>query len=163
MVTCQESLWLVKAHSNLPPLLVNDTVTTEPCQKALPSQLTSSCSARLKNVLTKLLFQGSFKSPPLPLLTSSLRRSFMLLLLSNSVCSFLEELWPAGVTNHLLKPSAEEVAQPLSDVYNKSLLEGMFPVCWKTATISPVPKEGKHLSLPFILSPYCSPLGRYCP
>ena len=87
----------------------------------------------------------------------------MLLLLSNSVRSFLEELWPEGVTNHLLKLSAEDVAQPLSDVYNKSMLEGMFPVCWKTATISPVPKEGKHLSLAFILSPYCSPLGRYCP
>ena len=73
----------------------------------------------------------------------------MLLLLSNSVRSFLEELWPDGVTNHLLKLSAEDVAQPLSDVYNKSLLEGMFPVCWKTATISPVPKECKQLTIPF--------------
>ena len=144
----------------LPPLVVNDALITEPQQKAavFAAHFQSQCSATQSAdvaVVSRLL--------PLPSCTAH----FELKTVSQTaVADKLRRLpsWkscgPDGVTNHLLKLSAEEVAAPLSSIFNKSLVEGIFPACWKDAAISPVPKEGKDLSQPVSYRPIallCSP------
>jgi hypothetical protein len=43
----------------------------------------------------------------------------------------------------LLKRIAEEVCQPLSLIYTSSMLEGVVPLDWKMANITPIFKKGK--------------------
>ncbi len=75
-------------------------------------------------------------------------------ILSSAVASKLLKLsaWkscgPDGVTNTLLKMTAAESCGPLTVLFNRSLMEGVFPHSWKEAIVSPVPKEGKDLSQP---------------
>lgn len=53
-----------------------------------------------------------------------------------------------GVTNMLLKLTADQVSSQLANLFNRSLAEGLFPSGWKEAVVTPVPKDGKDLSLP---------------
>ena len=55
---------------------------------------------------------------------------------------------PDGITNMLLKLAAGSISDSISSLFNHSLAEGVFPATWKTAVISPVPKEGKDFSFP---------------
>ena len=47
-----------------------------------------------------------------------------------------------GISVKLLKDTSDVIAQPLANIFNLSLLTGIFPDDWKIAKISPVFKEG---------------------
>ena len=49
---------------------------------------------------------------------------------------------PDGVHNRILKELAEELAQPLADLFNTSMDSGIVPESWKTANVTPIFKKG---------------------
>ena len=53
-----------------------------------------------------------------------------------------------GVTNELLKLTADEICTPLATLFTRSLREGIFPTTWKESVLTPVPKPGKDLCQP---------------
>ena len=57
---------------------------------------------------------------------------------------------PDGVPAKILKMCADELAEPLCDIYNQCLRTGYIPTTWKHAEIIPVPKNSK----PSILNDY---------
>ncbi len=68
------------------------------------------------------------------------------------VCKILKGLniskatGPDGVGNRILKECAESLAVPLTDLFNRSMLEGIFPDSWKLSHISPVYKKAfRHI------------------
>ena len=48
---------------------------------------------------------------------------------------------PSDLPVRLIRESANELASPLCHLYNACIDEGVFPSCWKTATVVPIPKE----------------------
>ena len=42
---------------------------------------------------------------------------------------------------HLIKEFAIELTEPLTHIFNKCIHDGIFPQSWKTAAITPIPKE----------------------
>ena len=51
-----------------------------------------------------------------------------------------------GVTNELLKLTADAIRVPLATIFSQSLREGVFLAIWKESILTPVPKPGKDLS-----------------
>ena len=49
---------------------------------------------------------------------------------------------PDGITNRVLKELADQMAMPLSLLFNQSIEDGKIPTDWKEAYVSPVPKGG---------------------
>jgi len=52
-----------------------------------------------------------------------------------------------GITTNILKISAPFISSPLSDIFNRSMLSGIFPTRLKYATIKPVLKNGDKKSV----------------
>jgi len=53
---------------------------------------------------------------------------------------------PDGICPCLLKEGATELPAPIAAIFNKSLADGVLPVDWVSANITPVFKKGnKHL------------------
>lgn len=48
---------------------------------------------------------------------------------------------PDNISNKMLKETAEVIAKPLSDLFNKSMLCGTFPDAWKRANVTPIHKK----------------------
>ena len=48
---------------------------------------------------------------------------------------------PSDLPVRLIREFANELASPLCHLYNACIDEGVFPSCWKTATVVPIPKE----------------------
>ena len=57
---------------------------------------------------------------------------------------------PDAVPSNVLKQCADELAEPLCDIYNRCLKSGYIPTSWKHSEIIPVPKKCK----PSILNDY---------
>ena len=49
---------------------------------------------------------------------------------------------PDQVHNKMLSASSHVIGAPLTYLLNRSLAEGTFPSCWKTAHVTPVHKKG---------------------
>ena len=49
---------------------------------------------------------------------------------------------PDGISNRVLKELADQIAMPLSLLFNQSIVNGKIPADWKEAYVSPVPKSG---------------------
>jgi len=49
---------------------------------------------------------------------------------------------PDGISAHLIKELAAEIAPPLTFIYNKSLNSGMIPSLWKSSNVTPLHKGG---------------------
>ena len=50
---------------------------------------------------------------------------------------------PDGIPPRILKELANEIAEPLTIIMNKSMLEGKIPLIWKKANVVPIFKKGK--------------------
>ena len=49
---------------------------------------------------------------------------------------------PDDINNRLLKEMANQIAYPLTDIFNKSLVSGIFPSPWKRANVCAILKKG---------------------
>ena len=49
---------------------------------------------------------------------------------------------PDGISSRVLKELADQMAMPLSLLFNQSIEDGKIPADWKEAYVSPVPKGG---------------------
>ena len=49
---------------------------------------------------------------------------------------------PDMISNKILKEAALPLAEPLSDIFNKSFLSGKFPTSWKCPNVIPIHKKG---------------------
>ena len=118
-------------------------------------------SPMLKLAPSTTTFSGS--APPLHQLSSVTFVSFnprqghcsnltlsCLLLLSKKLHAL--PIWKScghdGITNRLLKLTADQIASHITSLFNRSLEEGTFPATWKEAVVNPVPKPNKDSSLP---------------
>ena len=50
-----------------------------------------------------------------------------------------------GITPKFLKEVADEIAEPLTEIFNKSVSEGVVPQDWKIANVTPIFKKGTKL------------------
>jgi len=50
-----------------------------------------------------------------------------------------------GITSKFLKEVVDEIAEPLTDIFNKSTSEGVVPQDWKIANITPIFNKGTKL------------------
>ena len=48
---------------------------------------------------------------------------------------------PDHISNRMLKETAEVMAAPLSDLFNKSMQTSRFPLTWKRANVAPIHKK----------------------
>ena len=49
---------------------------------------------------------------------------------------------PDGISSRFLKEHAEVLAPPLATLFNQSLQEGVVPLDWRRANVSPIHKKG---------------------
>ncbi len=65
----------------------------------------------------------------------------------DTVCKIMKSInvskatGPDGIGNKLLRECADSLAIPLTDLFNKSMSDGIFPDTWKLSHISPVYKK----------------------
>ena len=93
-----------------------------------------------------------FRLPPLHFVTDS--RISSIQTTEADVLKILKSLkidkanGPDGISNRLLKSTAESLAMPLSKLFNLSLSQGKFPSQWKQANVSPIHKKDnrQHVS-----------------
>ena len=52
-----------------------------------------------------------------------------------------------GITPKFLKEVVDEIAEPLTEIFNKSISEGVVPQDWKIAKVTPIFKKGTKLDL----------------
>ena len=70
-----------------------------------------------------------------------------LILTSDDVLSVLKLLpigkaaGPDGVSNRILKELSEQIAEPLTSLFNESLTKSCIPQAWKIANVSPIAKK----------------------
>ena len=70
-----------------------------------------------------------------------------LILTSDDVLSVLKLLpigkaaGPDGVSNRILKELSEQIAEPLTSLFNESLTKSCIPQAWKIANVSPIAKN----------------------
>ena len=50
-----------------------------------------------------------------------------------------------GITPKFLKEMVDEMAEPLTEIFNKSISQGVVPQDWKVANVTPVFKKGTKL------------------
>ena len=50
---------------------------------------------------------------------------------------------PDEVSGHFLKEAADELAEPLTFIFNATLFQGEIPNIWKEALVTPIFKPGK--------------------
>ena len=50
-----------------------------------------------------------------------------------------------GITPKFLKEMVDEIAEPLTEIFNKSISEGVVPQDWKVANVTPVFKKETKL------------------
>ena len=126
-----------KVKTGIPPLIKDDVVYPSP---------ESKCKLFNEHFSEKSKLPPN--TPPLPefqYLTDS-RLNFMQFNESD-VLKVLKNLntakanGPDGISNTLLKNTAESIAPPLCQLFNRSLATGQFPNNWKKANVSPVFKK----------------------
>ena len=49
---------------------------------------------------------------------------------------------PDDISNPVLKELADQIAIPLTSIFNQSTADGKIPEDWKETHVSPVPKSG---------------------
>eukprot|EP00061_Rhincodon_typus_P004878 g23649.t1 len=54
---------------------------------------------------------------------------------------------PDGVPGCALRSCVDQLAEVFTDIFNLSLLQGKVPICFKTTTITPVPKKARVMCL----------------
>ena len=50
-----------------------------------------------------------------------------------------------GITPKFFKEAADEIAEPLTEIFNKSVSEGVVPQDWKIANVAAIFKKGTKL------------------
>ena len=50
-----------------------------------------------------------------------------------------------GITPKFLKEVVDKLAEPLTEIFNKSIIEGVVPQDWKIANVTPIFKKGSKL------------------
>ena len=64
---------------------------------------------------------------------------------------------PDGVLNRVLREFSDELAKPVTELFNRSFEAGLFPESWKQSFISPIPKTCNANDLrPISLTPALS-------
>ena len=53
---------------------------------------------------------------------------------------------PDGISPHVVKECATQLAPSLTNIFNKSFSSGLLPLDWKTANIAPIHKKNRNIS-----------------
>lgn len=129
-----------KKHSFIQPVSLSfDNVTSNNSQE----------SANLFANQFASVYSDEVIVPPEPNIEKTLSSSFPYIeITKNNVLSKLKKLkcssstGPDGVPSILLKECAVVLSAPLTMLFNRSLVEGYFPMCWRTSYVVPLHKSG---------------------
>ncbi len=129
-----------KIKSSIPPLIDNDTTYSTNVEKAnlFADYFSDQCSLPPP--------PPDYSLPPIqyPLTINTIDNVVFEV---DTVCNTLKHLnvskatGPDGIGNKLLRECADSLAIPLTDLFNKSMSDGIFPDTWKLSHISPVYKK----------------------
>lgn len=128
-----------KSQSCIPALIDGDTIYSTAEQKAELFNTFFANNATLPEPAS------GFALPPLQLKTA--HRLSTISFTPSKVFSVLKHLkinksnGPDCISNRILKECAEVLAQPLSDLFNKSMSNGCVPDAWKRANVTPIHKK----------------------
>ena len=61
-----------------------------------------------------------------------------------------------GISPKFLKKVVDEIAEPLTEIFNKSMSEGVVPQDWKLANVTPIFKKGTKLDSGIAVRPSLS-------
>ena len=131
-----------KQQSTIPPLTVGDSIFSEDLHKAeafnsyFSSQTNIEVSDHHVNFLDNYKTRSN-KTPHVFHFTPITPREVMQKINgmdASKACG------SDGLPTRLIKMTAAYIAEPLSKIFNKSVLEGRFPVQWKIATVKPISK-----------------------
>ncbi|KAI4882319.1 hypothetical protein NFI96_002583 [Prochilodus magdalenae] len=96
------------------------------------------------------MFHSTEEEPPLILAADEVRRALMRV-------STRKAAGPDGIPGWELKACASQLATTFTDIFNLSLAQSTVPVCFKTTTIIPIPKNSIITSMkdyrPIALTP----------
>ncbi len=134
-----KELYGSKVKAAIPPLIDNNVTYSTNIEKAnlFAKYFASQCSLDPPS--------EGYALPPLNYLTDSRLTTvdFDVILVRNimSKLNTSKANGPDGVSNRVLKECADSLSIPLTDLFNKSMSEGVFPTLWKLSNISPVYKK----------------------
>lgn len=132
-------LYQGKTNFGIPPLIENDQTFADSKSKANIFNEYFAANSTLPEV------EQGFALPPLKYVTDA--RLTDINFTPFNVYKILKELkigkanGPDQISNKMLKETAEVICQPLSQLFNMSLVTATFPDCWKRANVSPVFKK----------------------
>ena len=131
-------------------LSVNNVLTTDPCEKVkvlnlhFQEQCSSSPRASASLRVPSSTAHHSFEFVPVTAAAVSTS-------LSNLCCG--KSVGPDSVPNELLKMAGVEIRPILAVLFNRSLIEGVFPSAWKKAFVSISSSQGGQRSCSAIFIP----------
>ncbi len=131
--------FLGKSQIGVPAILDNDNVYATPIDKAALFNIFFADNSTLPQL------EHGFALPPLLYKTND--RMPEVVFNPTKVYSVLKNLkvnksnGPDNISNKVLKETAEVIAKPLSDLFNKSMLSGLFPDAWKRPNVTPIHKK----------------------
>ena len=128
-----------ESKSTIPPLNSNNNVITDATEKAnlFNNFFTAQTVINDQNVEVPDVVNHTFIS-----------ELDIVILTADEVRSVLKSLpigkasGPDDISNRILKELADQIAIPLTSIFNQSIADGKVPKDWKEAHVSPVPKSG---------------------
>ena len=125
-----------KDHSGVSPLIINDE--TNSCAKDKAKTLNNQFESVFTNEdLLNIPIMTSDATPQMPSISFSAHGIQLLLVLGKAP-------GPDGLTAHIFKHCASEIAPILQMLFTQSLNTGTLPENWLTANIAPVYKKGSR-------------------
>ena len=126
------------SSNEIPPIYHNDSVYSEPNEKANVFN-EFFYQQTVLNERDKVLPQSP-ENPDRPLL-SNIQVTPEDIQTTLSSLSLGKASGPDGINNRILKELSHQLAIPLSSLFNLSLQSGKFPSTWKQANVSPIYKK----------------------
>ena len=139
-----KELYGSKVKASIPPLIDNNVTYSTNIEKAnlFAEYFSSQCSLGPP--------PEGYALPPLNYLTDARLETvnFDVITVKNimSKLNTSKANGPDGISNRVLRECADSLCTPLTDLFNKSMNDSIFPSLWKLSIISPVYKKAlRHL------------------
>ena len=129
-----KQLYGCKIKNSIPPLTVNNQIYSSAEEKCKIFNDYFTNKAKLPDTMPSLPQQRRLTNSSLYSLSFS--ESEVLKVLKG--LDIAKATGPDGISNRLLKLTADSICRPLCTIFNKCMEHGKFPTLWKKAHVSPI-------------------------